>query len=218
MEKKKEYTNVTIGYHTLITVLLVVLVVLAGLNQYFLFTISSEITKGVPTGRAVTGQTTEETSQQTGGSDVVNQVLAEITPTGTPDYGDDAGVSYDEVVAGLNTLSGYHRSISLDGDDLERYKKIATTQDTACRYCCGIGTAGFGRSDGNIACGCSHNVAFSGLTKWLLKNTDYSDEQIIDEIHKWRVLYFPEPSVRQELEKRGISPESAGLQKMVGGC
>ncbi len=145
-------------------------------------------------------------------------ILKEVTPTGTPDYGKSAGVSYDDVEAGITTLVGYHQGISLSGDKLERYIKIATTPETACEYCCGVGKNGFGTRSGQLACGCAHNIAFSGLTKWLLKNSDYTNEQIIGEIHKWKALFFPQATVEAELAKRNINPQSVGLPSMIGGC
>lgn len=148
----------------------------------------------------------------------LSDFLAQITPKGTPDYGQKAGVSYDKVEEGLNILVDYDKSITLTGADKERYIKIGTSPETACEFCCGIGDEGFATEEGEIACGCSHNIAFSGLTKWLIANSNYSDEQIIDEIGKWKILFFPEPSARKEAQKRGISPESIGLPKQVGGC
>lgn len=173
---------------------------------------------------AVTGLSTSVTSAVASGgtspgSGVSLEALkAEIMPKGTPDYGEEAGVSYDNVESSLRTLAGYEKIISLSGADQERFIKIATTKGTACEFCCGIGDAGFGTSTGRIACGCSHNVAFGGLTKWLIKNSDYTDDQIVEEIGKWKLLFFPRDALAKELQKRNINPESVGLPAMVGGC
>ncbi len=152
------------------------------------------------------------------GTTDINKLIREITPTGTPDYGSATGVSYDRIESSLPIMAGWHSSISLDGADLDRYIKVATSENTACEYCCGIGNRGFGTSEGQIACGCSHNVAFSGLTKYLIKNSDYSNEDIIKEIVNWKILFFPQDAVVDELQARGINPEAAGLPAMVGGC
>ena len=56
------------------------------------------------------------------------------------------------------------------------------------------------------------------MTKWLIANSDYTDEEIIAEIKKWKILFFPELAARKEAQKQGISPESIGLPKQVGGC
>lgn len=147
-----------------------------------------------------------------------DQVLAEITPKGIPDYGLEAGISYDNVETSLITLVGYDQSIQLNLEQQKRYMTIAITLDTACEYCCGIGNKGFGTADGRIACGCSHNIAFSGLTKWLIKNSKYTNAQIVQEIQKWKILFFPKDAVKEEIQKKGISPESVGLPSMIGGC
>jgi len=162
-------------------------------------------------------QITRMSGGVTGKTISAEQILAEIMPTGTPDYGAEAGVSYDNVEGSLRILTGYHSSISLNGNDEQRYIDIATTPDTACEYCCGIGNAGFGTSTGKIACGCSHNVAFGGLTKWLIENTDYTDKQIVNEIQKWKILFFPKDAVKEEMQRRGVSGQAV-LPSMVGGC
>lgn len=192
---------------TLDGIVLAAIIVLVGIIVFQFFLVSS-LMSGIGTG-SVTGATTN--------SDV-NALIAEIMPSGTPDYGNEAGVSYDSVEQSLQTLIGYQQSISLTGSDQDRFIEIATTPDTACEYCCGIGNAGFGTSDGSIACGCGHNIAFGGLTKWLIKNTDYTNEQIIQEISKWKILFFPGPAVASELQARGIDPATAGLASQVGGC
>lgn len=186
--------------------MLVVLLAITVVQSYQIYLLGTEIKS-----LKLTGMTPSQ-------SKFTPQDILEITPKGTPDYGMRAGVSYDNVEQRLRTLMGYHQSLSLSGDEQQRYTEIATTEGTACEFCCGIGEAGFGGSDGRIACGCSHSVAFSGLTKWLIKNTEYTNQQIIDEIKKCKVLFFPRGSVQKELEKRNITPESVGLPAMRGGC
>lgn len=213
MAKKDESVTIRLPY--LMVGLMIVLLVITVFQSFQIAAMSSA---GVKTTGAVVEKTTaaETRGSRTGIS--LQQIIDEITPTGIPDYGAQAGVSYENVEAGLRTLMGYHDSISLNGNNQQRYINIATTRGTACEFCCGIGEAGFGTSNGQIACACSHNIAFSGLTKWLIENTDYTDQQIIDEIHKWKVLFFPQGSVEKELQKRNINPESVGLKSMVGGC
>lgn len=158
------------------------------------------------------------TTSSTSGEDQLQQILAEITPTGTPDYGKKAGVSYDDVEGSVRTLAEYLQSITLSGDEQARFIDVGTTRGTACEFCCGIGGAGFGTSDGQVACGCAHNVAFGGLTKWLIQNTKYTNQQIVDEIQKWKILFFPQGTLERELAARNINPEAVGLPAMRGGC
>ncbi|NIO22356.1 MAG: hypothetical protein GTN76_16930, partial [Candidatus Aenigmarchaeota archaeon] len=126
---------------------------------------------GAPVGKTG-GASVAGTSAGSGAEDL----LSEITPTGTPDYGGDANISYDKVEESLDVMVGYDEKITLSGAERSRYIKIGTSEDTACEFCCGIGDAGFANEEGQIACGCSHNIAFSGLTKWLIQNGSYSDE------------------------------------------
>jgi len=149
---------------------------------------------------------------------VLPKILEEVMPVGVPVYGEAAKVNYDEVEKSLGILREHHRDILLNGEEMQRYIKIATTANTACEYCCGIGNAGFGTGEGKIACECSHNVALSGLTKWLIRNTDYTDKQIVEEIKRWKILFFPRDAMRSELQKRNVQEGSASLPSMVGGC
>lgn len=227
-EKRENKKNNHKIIQAAVTGLMVILLALTVFQAFQISTLYSEVSELKATGLVSasalsnTGTETESgttnTSKTTSEKATLQQILKEITPTGTPDYGKETGVSYEEVESGLKTLVGFHQTVSLSEDEKQRYASIATTKETACEFCCGIGEAGFGTSDGRIACGCSHNVAFSGLTKWLIKNSDYSDQQIVNEIRNWKVLFFPRGAVQKELEKRNIEPESVGLPGMVGGC
>ncbi len=176
------------------------LLILTLFQSYQLFALSSEI-------NAKKGNTV---ASVTGGSDILQNIIEEVTPKGTPDYGEKAGVSYDNVEEALGTLSSY-AGLSLSAEEQQRYETIANTEGTACSYCCGATKLAQN-------CGCSHNIALQGLTKWLIKNTNYSNEQIIQEIKKWQILFFPQPTLQEELQKRNINPESVGLPTMRGGC
>jgi hypothetical protein len=158
------------------------------------------------TGRVVDAGTSAGISE----SNTLQKILEEITPTGTPSYGKKAGISYDGVEAGLETLRGY-AALSLNSEEQQRYEAIADTEGTPCKYCCGATKL-------SQNCGCSHNIALQGLAKWLIKNTDYSNGQILQEIKKWQILFFPKPTLQEELQKRDIQPESVGLPAMRGGC
>lgn len=147
---------------------------------------------------------------KTDGSSGLQQIREEITPKGTPEYGAEAGVSYDKVEEGLNILTGY-ATLALSTKEKQRYETIANSQETACKFCCGATKLAQN-------CGCSHNKALSGLTKWLIKNTDYSDKEILQEIKNWQILFFPKPTLEEELQERNIQPGSVGLPSMVGGC
>ena len=214
-EQIKQKTNT--GFY----VQLAVIVVLAGLLMYGL---------GKSTSDGVTGG-------------VIGTVSAsDIIPTGIPEvYGKELGVSYDDVSpndprkadATINVLSNIDKSETLTGKDLERYISIASK--ISCEYCCGAASIIF--SNGQPACGCAHSYSMRGLAKYLIKNhgDEFSDEQILEELGKWKVLFFPgiHETKAQVLKSQGIeinyinlaSNKYRGIEKgqqsgggMVGGC
>jgi len=148
----------------------------------------------------------------------IEKIKQGLMPSGNAPYAQEFSLSYDQVERSLQTLVAFHKQISLNSKEKERYIKIGTTPHTACEFCCGVGSRGFASSSGRLNCECAHNIAFSGLTKYLIKNTDMSDQEILEEIKKWKALFFPREMLSQELEKQGIDPEIAGLPKIVGGC
>jgi len=120
----------------------------------------------------------------------------DVMPKGTPDiYGSELGVSYNDVSASnpqladatMQKLAAYE-NMQLDNSTLTRYIKIGSS--IACEYCCGAETLVF--SNGERACGCAHSYAMRGLAKYLLiKHPDMTDLEILDEMAKWKVLFFP---------------------------
>ncbi len=193
---------------------LVLLVAVTIVNGFLIFSISAE-KEATPTTGLVTGKTVSQGAPTAASGDVA-KVAAEVLPKGKPAYGDAAGVSFDNVEESLKTLANYHRGITLSGADQQRYIKISTTDGTACEFCCGL-LGSFGTPSGQLACECEHNIAFSGVTKWLIKNSDYTDEQILQELHKWKASFFPGPTVQKAMAQNGMSTGS-GLPQQVGGC
>lgn len=166
---------------------------------------------------------------------------SEIIPLGIPAvYGAELGVKYDDVSPNNPELAD--RTISalaefegteLSGNALERYIKIGSS--ISCEYCCGAKAIIF--SNGERACGCAHSYAMRGLAKYLLtKHSDMSDESILSELGKWKVLFFPSVHEQkaQVLKAQGInhtdyinlaSNKYRGVEQgqtsggsMVGGC
>lgn len=165
---------------------------------------------------------------------------SEIIPRGIPDvYGQELGVKYDDVSptnpgladATIQKLTAYEDK-ELTGYALNRYVKIGSS--ISCEYCCGAKAIIF--SNGQRACGCAHSYAMRGLAKYLLiEHPDMSDEAILSELGKWKVLFFPgiheqKASVlkAQGIELnyinlasnayRGIEQGQASGGAMVGGC
>ena len=181
-------------------------------------------------------------NSQTGLATGIGTVSAsEIIPKGIPAiYGSELSVSYDDVSpnnprladATIQKLTAYEDE-KLNGVQMERYKKIGNS--IACEYCCGAESLIF--SNGERACGCAHSYAMRGLAKYLLINhPDMTDLEILNELGKWKVLFFPgiHEQKAQVLEAQGIdssdyinlaSNKYRGIEKgqasggaMVGGC
>ncbi len=169
-----------------------------------------------------------------GGSDV------DVIPRGVPKiYGNELEVSYDDISASnlqsteatIGKLGNLDTSITLVGADLERYIKIVS--QISCEYCCGAQSIIF--SNGQAACGCAHSYAMRGIAKYLIKNhgTEYSDDEVLGELGKWKTLFFPTQLTEKAkvLAGQGIelnyvnlaSNKYRGIEKgvsggMVGGC
>lgn len=182
----------------------------------------------------------------TGGVTGIGTVSAsEIIPTGIPAiYGAELGVNFDEVSpnnpqganANIAKLKKLDQTLELTGADLERYIEITTS--ISCEYCCGAKSITF--EDGRAACGCAHSYAMRGLAKYLVTEhgDEYTDDEILSELGKWKVLFFPgiHEKKAQALEAQGIdstdyinlaSNAYRGIEKgqasgsggaMVGGC
>ena len=72
---------------------------------------------------------------------------------------------------------------------MQRY--IGITNAISCEYCCGAQSITF--SDGQAACSCAHSYAMRGLAKYLLtKHPEMKDEEILNELGKWKTLFFPD--------------------------
>ena len=138
---------------------------------------------------------------------------ARIIPTGMPNvYGQELGVSYDDVSpadarradAVIRKLSVFDNQIILTGDDLQRY--IATASQISCEYCCGAEAIIF--KNGQAACGCAHSASMRGLAKYLIKNhgTEYTNDEILEEMGKWKTLFFPGMLAKKALvlKEKGI--------------
>ena len=138
----------------------------------------------------------------------------DVLPKGIPEiYGNELGVSYDDVsvtdqkkadatIAKLGTLD---KQISLSGKDKERY--ISVVSQLSCEYCCG--TDSIITKDGNAACGCQHSFAMRGLAKYLIKNhpNEFSDDAILEELGKWKTLFFP-----SEITKKAAALKGKGIE------
>lgn len=168
-----------------------------------------------------------------------------IIPAGVPEtYGPELGISYEDVSASnpgladatISKMAQIDRSISLEGEQLQRYTNILyhLHNGISCEYCCGARSIIF--ENGQPACGCAHSYAMRGITKYLITQhgDEYTDEEIFAEVAKWKARYFPTQMQQKAdiMASQGIEPtitnvasnEYRGIEKgqvsgsMVGGC
>ncbi len=146
-----------------------------------------------------------------------------VVPTGIPDiYGQELGIEFssekaDKMIAILRQFEDE----KLGKEQLEAYIRIG--RRTACEYCCRAKT--LVRKDGERACGCAHSYAMRGLAKYLiLKHYDkYSEDEILEEINRWKALFFPKQSIQKVIATSMRSDEFdlsilQEMPNMVGGC
>lgn len=189
--------------NTLIYVLLYLSITLILFNQWQINEISADLrpsTQVASQQQAISGQ-----PQLTGNAeqDAIAIVLAKGVP---PVYGPELGVSFDDPVASLAILKSLdptygNKKITLSGAELSRYIKIGTTPYIHCEFCCG--TKSLVTQSGGAACGCAHAQAMRGLEAYLLKNhgSEYSDEQIMQQLAKWKAQFFPKQMVKRFIEQ-----------------
>ncbi|MBI5729385.1 MAG: hypothetical protein HY983_04085 [Candidatus Magasanikbacteria bacterium] len=148
------------------------------------------------------------------GQDAVKLALAQ----GTPEiYGQELGVDFAQVQQSMNIMKEFDptygsKKIKLSGDLLKRYVNVGLK--IACEYCCGA--TALVRPDGEAACGCAHSQAMRGLAAYLLTNhsSEYTDDQILRELARWKGSYFPKAMVdkiSQQLGSSQYTPDIAAL-------
>ncbi|MBI5391763.1 hypothetical protein HZB00_02050 [Candidatus Woesearchaeota archaeon] len=219
-------------------VLVAIIGILLAFNQYQLATLSPGSTFGVSSS-SIPLEGGFKVKNPTG--DAVQDAINTIITTGTPTYGPELGVTFDDPVKSLNILASLHGKLptaSLTPQEKERY--IAVGTKISCEFCCGAPSVV--DQQGRDLCGCAHAQSFMGLSKYLIKNhPDWSNEQILTELTKWKSLYYPKNMVEKAAaliqNKLPLTPEalndpkllnkiSAGdaskigeaLPAMVGGC
>lgn len=124
--------------------------------------------------------------------DAAQDLLNNVIPTGTPWYGSEAGVTFDDPIQ-AQKLWANGRVIELDSAQEERWDRIVNS--FTCDYCCG--------SPQNptiiTRCGCAHSSAAQGMARWFIKNygNKYSDEEIYGEMARWYALWYPKGTIER---------------------
>ncbi|MBS3095161.1 hypothetical protein J4231_00610 [Candidatus Woesearchaeota archaeon] len=175
-------------------------------NAYQLSNVNSGTTQQI-TGSVV--QSTNSVAVNTQNT----QAALDVLPKGVPDvYGQELGVSYDDVSSAnpsladstIRKVGSLENQISLSGNDMNRYISIAGK--ISCEYCCE--TESIISSNGQAACECAHSSVMRGLAKYLVKNhgSEYTDDEILEELGKWKTLFFPEKIAEKAavLKSKGI--------------
>ncbi|MEW6295235.1 MAG: hypothetical protein AB1467_02970 [Candidatus Diapherotrites archaeon] len=252
-EKTREKTENKSQFSILLAGIIAVMLVVIVFQAFQINSMTSAIT-GLKTTQATTGLVTAASSTSNAANSTANTtsnstaLLSDVIPKGVPAiYGKELGVSFDDVSASnaakadetIGKLGALDNQIQLSGDLLQRYIKI--TGQISCEYCCGaqsiIFTTDSGKyKAGDAACGCAHSFAMRGVAKYLLKNhaSQYTDDQILEELGKWKTLFFPGQITQKAkiLQEKGIqlnyinlaSNKYRGIEKgssgssMVGGC
>ena len=142
--------------------------------------------------------------------------ISAVIPTGTPFYvleGQGAekikGASFDDPITSQKvwaSLLGSRRfgtgnAIQLTPEEEKRWQRL--TSVFTCDFCCG------GPNDvTTIArCGCGHSYAWQGMAKFFVKYyPQYTDEQILGEMTKWKAIWYPQGMIQDYLVYTGQQP------------
>jgi len=139
--------------------------------------------------------------------------ISVVVPTGTPFYvlqGEGAdkikGVTFDDPITSQKVWAsllgskrfGTANALQLAPDEEKRWQKL--TSVFTCDFCCG------GPSSVTTInrCGCAHSYAWQGMAKFFIKYyPQYTDEQILGEMTKWKGLWYPKGMIQDYLVYTG---------------
>lgn len=186
------------------------IVLLAGfviLNQYLISSMDFSSAASSPA----------QNAPASSGSKELDAMEAQILPKGVPPiYGEEIGIRYDDIDindaaktdAAMKKLIAFDDpnpkiSNSLTDSQLKRFLDIGNR--IGCEYCCGLGS--MVTKDGGRPCSCLHSWAMRGVAQYLLKShPEMTDDQILEEVGKWKTLFFPD-NIGQKalvLKQKGI--------------
>ena len=158
-------------------------------------------------------QTISETPAVKSTGNPTNDAIAAVIPTGTPFYvlggpGSEkiAGATFDDPIVSQKvwaTLLGSKRfgtanAIELTPEEDARWKRMISL--FTCDYCCG----GPNSVTTISQCGCAHSYAWQGMAKFFIKyHPQYTDEQIMGEMTKWKAIWYPKGMIQDYLVYTG---------------
>ena len=165
------------------------------------------------TTKLVEWTTISETPAPKNTGNPTQDAIAAVVPTGTPFYvlqGENAqkikGVSFDDPLTSQKvwaSLLGSRRfgtanTIQLTPEEEKRWQRL--TSVFTCDFCCG----GPNSVTTINRCGCAHSYAWQGMAKFFIKYyPDYTDEQILGEMTKWKGLWYPQGMIQDYLVYTG---------------
>jgi len=152
-----------------------------------------------------------------------------IFSAGIPEiYGEELGITYPDprntqymnrMIKDLGEFDRGSSAITLTGKDLQRYIRLGTIPTIACEFCCNAETLIF--DNGQTACSCAHSSAMRGLMRYLILNhgSEYTDEEILNEVIKWKALTFPKQMMQRYVKQAvtgEFTPDMAALLVNTG--
>ena len=140
------------------------------------------------------------------------QASAMVMPSGIPEYGQAMGVSFDDPVKSLATLSNAQSTLlaGLTPEQKQRFVALGMKPiGISCEFCCSVGTVGI-TPEGTSKCGCGHIAAILSVAMWLIQNTNYSDAEVLREVYRWKALFFP-----KKRQQENYLPEMVGHLSLV---
>ena len=165
------------------------------------------------TTKLVEWQTISETPAPKSTGNPTQDAIATVVPTGTPFYALEGqgvekikGASFDDPITSQKVWAsllgsrrfGTENAIQLTSEEEQRWKKL--TGIFTCDFCCG----GPNSVTTIAQCGCAHSYAWQGMAKFFIKYyPQYTDEQILGEMTKWKALWYPQGMIQDYLVYTG---------------
>ena len=136
--------------------------------------------------------------------DPTTDAVSAVVPTGVPFYAPE-GISFYDPLTSQKLWTQVGKNIQLTPEQQQRWQRIVGL--FTCDFCCG------GPSSVTIInrCGCAHSKAWQAMAKFFVANYDdqYTDEQIMGEMTKWKAAWYPKGMVEYYLIYNGqMSPQN----------
>jgi hypothetical protein len=145
--------------------------------------------------------------------DAQQDVINTVVPRGTPFYALEGpgaeriqGITFDDPIVSQQiwaSLLGSRRfgsdnALQLTPEQEQRWQRL--TGVFTCDFCCG----GPGSVTTINRCGCAHSYAWQGMAKFfIIYYPEYTDEEILGEMTKWKALWYPKGMIQDYLVYTG---------------